>query len=212
MSGQPERLADARGAEPTEADPTAADRLRGRARARHLSRQARSAVMARWEILLFIAAGGSLGSAARYGIGQAMPHTSREFPWGTFLINVTGSFMLGMLMVFVLDVWASSRYLRPFLGVGVLGGYTTFSTYVLETRNLLVAGQKDLAGLYLLGSLVVGLLAVWLGIVSGRLIVLVSNMLRRHRVRRRRATAAGRRSNTSHTDDVSPTPTTRRSR
>jgi CrcB protein len=189
------------------------ERLRGRARARHLSGQARSAILARWDILLFVAAGGSLGAAARYGIGQALPHTSRQFPWATFLINVTGCFAVGMLMVFVLEVWPSSRYLRPFLGVGVLGGYTTFSTYALETRNLLVAGQQDLAGLYLLGSLAAGLTAVSLGIVSGRLTLLVSNGLRRHRIRRRRAaTARAGRSHTTPADDASSTTTSRRSR
>jgi CrcB protein len=198
---------------PIDSDVEQRERLRGRVRARHLSGQARAVIVARWDILLFVAAGGSLGAAARYGIGQALPHTSRQFPWATFLINVTGCFALGMLMVFVLEVWPSSRYVRPFLGVGLLGGYTTFSTYALETRNLLVAGQQDLAGLYLLGSLAAGLTAVWLGIVSGRLTLLVSNGLRRHRTRRRR-TAAGRsgRSPTTPAGDASSTPTPRRSR
>jgi CrcB protein len=206
MSGQPERLADARGAK-------VAERMRGQARVRHLGALARRVVLARWDILALIAAGGSLGAVARYEIGQAMPRTSREFPWATFLINVTGSFALGVLMVFVLEVWASSRYVRPFFGVGLLGGYTTFSTYVLETRDLLVAGQKDLAGVYLFGSVAAGLMSVWLGIVTGRLTLIVIGGVRRRRIRRRR-TASGRPGHapTSRADDVSPTPTTGSSR
>lgn len=234
MSGQPERLADARGDATIEADASVsgpdvstgarlpvdpdvvgAARHRGRARARYLSGQARSAILARWDILLFIAAGGSLGAVARYGIGQAMPHTSREFPWATFVINVSGCLALGLLMVFVLDVWASSRYVRPFFGVGLLGGYTTFSTYTLETRDLLVAGRQDLAGFYLLGSLAAGLTAVWLGIVIGRLTLLGTNSLRRQRIQRLRRRAASTRrdrSNTVPANDAGDTSATRSSR
>jgi CrcB protein len=198
---------------PIDPDVEEAGRLRGRARARHLGGQARSAIVARWDILAFVAAGGSLGAAARYGVGLAVPHTSREFPWATFLINVTGCFALGLLMVLALEVWTSSRYIRPFFGVGLLGGYTTFSTYVLETRELLVAGQQDLAAGYLLGSLVAGLTAVWLGMVSARLLLLVTGGLRRHRIRRRRAASTRRgRSDASRADDVSSPPPTRRRR
>lgn len=75
-------------------------------------------------------------------------------------------------MVFVLDVWPSQRYVRPFLGVGLLGGYTTFSTYMLDARLLLGEGQVLTAFAYLGGSLLAGLLAVWAGIASARLIAL----------------------------------------
>lgn len=124
----------------------------------------------RWDVLLAISAGGALGSLARWGVGALVPWTGSTFPWATFIENISGGFALGALMVFVLDVWPPRRYLRPFLGVGVLGGYTTFSTYMLETRHLLAEGQLVTAFTYLGGSLLVGLCAVWLGIASARMV------------------------------------------
>ena len=122
----------------------------------------------RWDVLLVISAGGALGSAARWGVGELVPWSGDGFPWATFVENVSGGFALGVLMVLLLDVWPPRRYLRPFLGVGLLGGFTTFSTYMLETRDLLDGGEAALAMAYLTGSLVVGLIAVWLGITSAR--------------------------------------------
>jgi CrcB protein len=95
--------------------------------------------------------------------------------------NVTGAFALGVLMVFVLDVWPSHRYLRPFLGVGVLGGYTTFSTYMLDTRGLLADGHDLSAVAYLFGSLVLGLLAVAAGVLLARVLVQLAERRRRRR-------------------------------
>lgn len=128
-----------------------------------------SFLRSRWDVLLVISAGGALGSVARWGVGELLPWTGTGFPWATFVENVSGGFVLGVLMVFLLDVWAPHRYLRPFLGVGLLGGYTTFSTYMLESRDLLVAGQPVTAFAYLAGSLLAGLAAVWLGIALARL-------------------------------------------
>ena len=91
----------------------------------------------RWDVLLVIGAGGALGSLARWGVSHLLPWSGDTFPWATFLENVSGGLALGMLMVLLLDVWPPHRYLRPFLGVGLLGGYTTFSTYMLEARDLL---------------------------------------------------------------------------
>jgi CrcB protein len=122
----------------------------------------------RWDVLLVIAAGGALGSLARWAVGETFPHGDAQVAWGTWLANVSGSFLLGVLMVFVLDVWPPRRYLRPFLGVGVLGGYTTFSTYMLDTRGLLAGGEPAAAFGYLFGTLLTGLLAVWLGVVVAR--------------------------------------------
>lgn len=129
-----------------------------------------SFLRSRWDVLLAISAGGALGSLARWGVGALVPWTGLTFPWATFIENISGGFALGALMVFILDVWPPHRYLRPFLGVGVLGGYTTFSTYMLETRHLLAEGQLVTAFTYLGGSLLVGLCAVWLGIASARMV------------------------------------------
>jgi fluoride exporter len=141
---------------------------------------------ARWDVLLAVAAGGALGSLARWALGEAFGGPPAGFPWATFIENVTGGFALGVLMVFVIDVWPPTRYVRPFLGVGVLGGYTTFSTYLLDTRTLL-ADDAPLAAAYLFGTLAVGLVALWLGIFLARLVVAPTNRSRpqRHRDRRR---------------------------
>jgi fluoride exporter len=133
-----------------------------------LGRHASGVLRQRWDVLAVIAAGGALGSAARYGAGVLWPHDPSQIAWSTFTVNVVGGFVLGMLMVFVTDVWAPHRYVRPFLGVGVLGGFTTFSTYMLDTHALVAAGRVPAALGYLLGTLVLGLGAVWLGIGAGR--------------------------------------------
>jgi CrcB protein len=133
-----------------------------------LGRHASSVIRERWDILGVIAVGGALGSAARYGAGVLWPHDPSQVAWSTFAVNVAGGFLLGLLMVFVNDVWPPHRYVRPFVGVGILGGFTTFSTYMLDTHSLLAAGRLPVALLYLMGTLLVGLVAVWLGIVGGR--------------------------------------------
>ncbi len=125
-------------------------------------------VRARSDLLAVIAVGGALGSAARYGVAEAMPHHPGSFPWSTVTVNVAGAFLLGLLMVFLMDVWPPTRYVRPFLAVGVLGGFTTFSTYMVDAHTLLAAGAVVPALAYVLGTLVVGLAAVWLGMVTGR--------------------------------------------
>lgn len=125
----------------------------------------------RWDVLLVISLGGALGSLARWSAGELWPWSGDEFPWTTFAVNVTGGLALGALMVLVLDVWPRHRYLQPFLGVGLLGGWTTFSAYVLEARDLLAGGHVATAYGYLGGSVVAGLLAVWLGLLAARTFV-----------------------------------------
>ena len=124
----------------------------------------------RWDVALVIAVGGALGSLARWALNEALPHQSGTFPWSTFLENVTGCLVLGALMVFLLDVWPPSRYARPFLAIGVLGGFTTFSTYTVDTRGLVAHGDGLLALTYLFGTLLVGLLATWAGLTVGRVV------------------------------------------
>jgi CrcB protein len=111
--------------------------------------------------------------------------------WSTMTVNVTGAFAIGVLMILVVDVWPPSPFLRPFLGTGVLGGYTTFSTAMLDLRTLLVGGAPGSAAAYLGLSLVLGLLAVWGGMVGTR--AALSLIRRWHSVRRGSATATTQR-------------------
>ena len=117
-------------------------------------------VRSRRDILLAIGAGGALGAAARWALAEALPHDRDAFPWSTLLANVAGCFALGVLMVVVVQRLPSSRLVRPFVGTGLLGGFTTFSTYAVDTRDLLAAGRPALAATYLLATLVLGVLAV----------------------------------------------------
>jgi CrcB protein len=121
-----------------------------------------------WDVALAVAAGGAVGGAARYLLNHWLG--GADFPWATLVENVLGCFLLGGLMVFLLDVWAPRRYLRPFLGVGVLGGFTTFSAYTSETRDLLLDGRASAGLAYLFGSVAAGLLATWSGITLARAI------------------------------------------
>ena len=118
-------------------------------------------------LLAAIATGGALGSVGRYAVGLALPHGAGSFPWGTFVVNISGSVAMGLLVVWVLSMDRPHPWLRPFLGVGVLGGWTTFSTYAVEGRDLFAAGRPGLALTYVLGSLLVGLMAVGVGISAG---------------------------------------------
>lgn len=122
----------------------------------------------RLDVLAVIAAGGAIGAGARYAVGQLWPGAADGVPWATLAVNAVGCFLLGLLMFFVTDVWPPRRYVRPFVGVGVLGGFTTFSTYALETRALLVEGRALLALGYVLGTVVLALGAVVAGALVGR--------------------------------------------
>jgi len=103
-------------------------------------------------VLLVISIGGGLGALARYGIGGWWPPQPGHVPWSTFVINVVGCLAIGILMVLITEVWVAHRLLRPFLGIGVLGGFTTFSTYSLEVRRLLESGAAIEALGYLAGT------------------------------------------------------------
>lgn len=122
----------------------------------------------RWDIALVIAAGGAIGGGARWTMNEVWRTSENGFPWSTFVVNVSGCLLLGIIMVFLLDVWAPHRYARPFLGIGVLGGFTTFSTYTVDTATLLRAGHAATAFAYLFGTVAVGLIATWTGIALAR--------------------------------------------
>jgi fluoride exporter len=117
--------------------------------------------------LLAIAVGGGIGSVARYLLSVAFP-AGHGFPWAIFAVNVSGCFCLGVLMVYLLDVWPPRRYLRPFLAIGLIGGYTTFSSYAGGVLTLLTGRAFALADAYALTSILAALVAVWCGLKAGR--------------------------------------------
>ncbi|PZF79471.1 fluoride efflux transporter CrcB [Jiangella anatolica] len=114
-------------------------------------------------VLAVIAAGGVLGSLARHGLVSLQPDAATGWPWAVLAVNVSGCLLIGVLMAVLLDLTAPHRLLRPFLGIGVLGGYTTFSTYAVDTQRLLAEGRGAAALTYVLVTPVLALLAVWLG-------------------------------------------------
>jgi CrcB protein len=118
-----------------------------------------------------IAAGGVIGSLARYGIGAALPPPPGGFPWATFGVNVSGCLLIGVLMVVITEATRPHRLIRPFLGIGVLGGFTTFSGYVLDIGRTVAAGAPLTALGYLAATVAAALGAVYAGAAATRAVV-----------------------------------------
>jgi len=125
---------------------------------------------ARADVLAVIAAGGMLGASARYGIGELIPTGPDEFPWATFWTNLSGSFVLGLLLTVLLGRFPPTRLVRPFLATGVLGAFTTMSTYQVETALLIKDGHAMTGVTYGLGSLIAGVALASAGMIAGRLL------------------------------------------
>lgn len=114
-------------------------------------------------LYLYLAAGGVIGTLARYGLGKWIAGWAGDaFPWHTLAINLTGSLVLGFAARSFQSLGVSPE-VRGFIAVGLCGAFTTFSTYSLETVELLQRGAWARAAAYALGSVALGLLAVWLG-------------------------------------------------
>lgn len=115
---------------------------------------------------IYIAVGGALGSIARYWVGSTVAgRLGARFPYGTFVINMTACLAIGFVITLLgrrVEINPAWRYLIP---IGFVGAYSTFSTYEWETLSTLRAGAFSLAALYALGSLVLGLVAVWAGVM-----------------------------------------------
>lgn len=127
-------------------------------------------------LLLYLAAGGALGTVARFALaGWVYDHASGGFPWGTFAVNAAGSFLIGFT-VRSLEFVTVTPELRGFLTIGLLGGFTTFSTYTYETITLVRDGQWSTASLYALGSLLIGLLAVLAGLAAATLLLRIRTL------------------------------------
>lgn len=114
------------------------------------------------------ALGGALGALGRWGVGEALPSDPGGWPWATLLVNLTGCAVLGVLLGLLLPRYPDSPWLRPFLATGVLGGYTTFSAFALDTVALGEAGRPGVAAAYVLASVAGGVAASALGLLAGR--------------------------------------------
>ncbi len=112
-------------------------------------------------MLLAIAAGGALGSVARYLMGIAASKAfGLDFPWGTLIINIAGSFLIGAFVELFALKWDLPQEARVFLTVGICGGFTTFSTFSLDAWVLIERGELGLAGAYVVASVVLSIAAL----------------------------------------------------
>jgi len=111
---------------------------------------------------LLVMIGGAFGSAARYGLTRVLPQAS--WPWPTYVANVAGGLLMGLLMGWLMTRGGDAEKLRLLLGVGVLGGFTTFSTFSLEVVTMLTRRDYLLAGAYMLLSVALAVVAVMIGL------------------------------------------------
>lgn len=121
----------------------------------------------RWQVLASVALGGATGAAARHGVALWLG-AAEQFPLATLTVNLTGCAMIGVVMVLVTETGAAHPLLRPAIGTGFLGGYTTFSTYATDAIQLATRGQYAQALTYLAMTLLGALAAVWLAALVTR--------------------------------------------
>jgi CrcB protein len=125
-------------------------------------------------MLLYVALGSAIGGVSRYllgGLVQRMLDTT--FPAGTLLVNVTGSFLLGAIIRYALETPSLTPEVRAFLTIGFCGGYTTFSTFSYETMALLEDGEWARAGVYITASVILSLIATFLGLALARQVIVL---------------------------------------
>jgi CrcB protein len=115
-----------------------------------------------------IGVAGLLGALARYGVEGLIARRAGSFPWATFVVNVSGSFLLGLVITLLSERLAVAPWVRAAVAIGFLGAYTTFSTLSLESYRLLEGRSYTLAGVNLLGSVAAGVVALYGGVVLGR--------------------------------------------
>lgn len=137
-----------------------------------------------WPVLAVVAVGGALGALARHAVDLALPPAAAGFPTGTLLVNLTGCLLIGLVAGSVHRTQAHPLLL-PFVVTGLLGGFTTFSTYAVQTVDVALRGQVGIAAGYLFGTLVLALVAVEAGLLVNRWLI--------HLARRRRPLPAGQR-------------------
>lgn len=119
--------------------------------------------------LVAIAGGGAVGALMRFWISNSVyAILGRDFPYGTLAVNVLGSFLMGLLFILLTERFSFDPAWRAAVLIGLLGAFTTFSTFSIETLNLFIAGEAVRAVINILLSVVVCILATWLGILLGR--------------------------------------------
>lgn len=124
------------------------------------------------KVLLFVALGGAIGAVARYGVSVGVGRwLGTGFPWGTFIVNVAGSFILGALIELMALRLSLSQEWRALLTVGVMGAFTTFSTFSMDSVVLVERKEHALAILYVAGSVVLALAAFFAGLRGARLVL-----------------------------------------
>ncbi|MEU3346828.1 fluoride efflux transporter CrcB [Streptomyces sp. NPDC006700] len=119
-------------------------------------------------VVAMVALGGGLGATARYAVSLRLPTPAGGFPWAIFWVNAFGCAVMGVFMVVITDVWAAHRLVRPFFGTGVLGGFTTFSTYAVDFQRLVDSGHARTGLAYLAATPCAALAAVWLAMTAAR--------------------------------------------
>lgn len=120
-------------------------------------------------MFLYAAIGGAIGAAARYGVNVTTPKLlGHGFPWGTMIVNVGGSFVMGVLIAMMALAWSTSQEMRVFLITGVLGGFTTFSAFSLDFAALYERKEYGMAFGYAGSSVVMSLIAVFAGLYLAR--------------------------------------------
>ena len=122
-------------------------------------------------MLIAVATGGALGSLARYGLTIACEELlGRSFPYGIFIANIVGSLAIGICFVLLVERALVSEVWRSLAMVGFLGGFTTFSTFSLQSIGLIQEGRVVAAFVYIVGSVLISIIAAWFGIQIARLL------------------------------------------
>lgn len=127
--------------------------------------------MQHWITWIAVALGGAVGACSRFAVGQIMIklHPSADFPYGTFIVNLLGAFLLGIIYVLGKENWIGAPY-RLFWATGVMGALTTFSTFAVEGISLMEQGRPRMALLYWLSCLISGILLAYFGmLIAGRI-------------------------------------------
>lgn len=118
--------------------------------------------------ILLVMSGGAIGAGLRFGLSRALPYSGQGWPWSTFVGNILGGLAMGILAAWVLRGDNSAEPLRLFVGVGVLGGFTTFSAFSLEMARMIEQGQTGLAAGYALASVLLALGALFAGMTAAK--------------------------------------------